>query len=787
MNTLLFIQPNLDGGKFGYSTSSKKTPVVYFSDIKRAIYAFVPKCNVETFMPLLSSHLTLDARHHGVVNGVVEIFVVNETFVKSTSGLLSFLDIDKFDDVLHVCKLFIFKTTDDTAHYSLRKHLYSMQHCYPRFFVYIPDTLEMRFLFEKIFESTDNLTTKEDGMCITTLSPTVKLGKTNLDELYTPTGCFNTYLSGTVVNRFNHISRQGQAVTQLGNIPIVFINVIRLMNLEHFHPEDEAQLITVGICFNSTEPQLIFYMHFMVVEDVDFKERKIDNSIYYKFKNEKQMLEKFTSFFVSGEYAAELSSGSLHFLLGKDLQKKIVIYLIERMFYKDVGLILSYMCENSNVFMFSKFEILIETTHAQLNEFNEICYEDFCNHVITPPTIGKKIIKKELMFKPKFIGKYRHIEEGCVIECITRMDQSKLVEKHIAKIFEHVNHRYYIETLYKEAALLKLSLPTASTASTFLKSKLMVFLSIMIEYGVFIMKPLGQSCAINLTDDVAIERVKIENKGGFVFSRPGVYFKASHLDFDSFYPSIVAGFRLDYSTVDVVKKSDLNTIYSHHPWLDGVLDVYELDDCNSLLILKDFTVLKEIGKIGLFNMFEKILNERRATNKPVWNRLLKVNSNAMLGCLAEESFKYSSHALYSAITFLGRKIIKFLACNIHLFEIDVDVMALRGLFNGFNCESTLLSNNIINVNTDGFTFTNPINVDGTIININRFFESLLGNDYIRISASFKDATVVDYKKSIFYYRGSKKKTWHGPKMNESLGLTLDVCVETKSISNLSIK
>lgn len=75
----------------------------------------------------------------------------------------------------------------------------------------------------------------------------------------------------------------------------------------------------------------------------------------------------------------QFPTGTIRFLVGRGI-KQLSMYLLERIFFHSNVAAMECMSENMGTFALSKNDILIETSHAQL-EMNDLTTEDFMSHV----------------------------------------------------------------------------------------------------------------------------------------------------------------------------------------------------------------------------------------------------------------------------------------------------------------------------------------------------------------------------------------------------------------------
>lgn len=319
----------------------------------------------------------------------------------------------------------------------------------------------------------------------------------------------------------------------------------------------------------------------------------------------------------------------------------------------------------------------------------------------------------------------------------------EIVEKFASGIFDYFYKNGLHESLYDECVDTNLSLPLVSVASNILKSEMRLF-NWYIQHGVFL---IGTSRdddvvldAINISHSVALrsKQQTFENYGGYVFSSRGTGSGAESLnivkiDFQSFYPSIVAAFKLTFSTVDIINEAEMGSLARHVNNCNDIMTRFKCDKSNHIIlilksIMTDTVEYSAVG--GLYSMCAKAISDReRATGGS--RVLLKKSINTLIGCLNNKSFEYYSPILYNTITYLGRRIILFVTAYISEIATGGDTIYLEKLFYSYDMTHQTPSECIKSIQSDGFSFTTKHDPRLIVYNINALFQKITQSQYVK--------------------------------------------------------
>lgn len=251
--------------------------------------------------------------------------------------------------------------------------------------------------------------------------------------------------------------------------------------------------------------------------------------------------------------------------------------------------------------------------------------------------------------------------------------------------------------------------------------------------------------------------------GGLNYSRRGVYENTEivHLDFRSFYPSILAAFDISFNNVQIMVGDDLrfllqSGIYStsmYREFIDANVSIFKFDGSFTKIsevdsiVNSDFYILM-YGNLGaIFNSETYTVGkicaeylEQNAARSSKGKRVFdKKFINSMCGYFGNGHFTYASSTIYNVMAYLGRRIVSFVANIVDNILISKDTIAsgddgsLHGL-NFFTHESYTVCDRVIYIDTDGlFILANES--DGLLICnvVNRLFEMCTKTAYINLT------------------------------------------------------
>lgn len=181
----------------------------------------------------------------------------------------------------------------------------------------------------------------------------------------------------------------------------------------------------------------------------------------------------------------------------------------------------------------------------------------------------------------------------------------------------------------------------------------------------------------------------------------------------------------------------------------------------------------------------KFLQERRSATSVLHSNVLKTNVNVLIGCIGDSKFRFSSHALYNAVTYIGRRLLSFIASHLDEFAQELEPVTMLGLYSSHQPSLFSPAGNVINLNTDGITFSQKSDDDPNrlVESINSFCRQLTGTDLLHMNVAFRGRIVVESAGGT-HHRGNRPRLWKGPKLNDKKITALEQCVETNSISGL---
>lgn len=569
-----------------------------------------------------------------------------------------------------------------------------------------------------------------------------------------------------------------------------------------------------------------------------------DPSVLYEvYNSEKEMLLKFIELYCAEEIFKQLNqkTGPIHWLINNESQNFNLI--LDRIFFLKMGYkILPYMNLSNGHLKLNRHAIIFNVNHRlpAYKTGTNINLYNFMNDVVAISAEQKLITlnvdtnqiqkctskanSKLIDFKYNNIDRYRHLSNDTIFVISTPIE----LINH--SLFED---RHFLNSLPTDGILnlsskLNISLSNLANTSTFQKNSLLIFYYFL-QHGFFIMpcNSLTQSYSFlaptGLQNDttMTLAHEYNENVGGFNYSCDEQIFANKYIvnvDFCSYYPSILATYDISYNNTFIVRGSDL-LIYMRNVPVFGEIIKYALDDGNLLYstntthkqkqrrqfcyiyeMTDRFNIPENISGIDATS-FYLIIMENPNNMPTIGNMCIdfinppktldgcttesvftKKMINGFCGSLRNEHFKYSSPQIFSAMIFLGRRIINFV-CSIadKLITKQISISDACKLFNSsFNATPC---KNIINIDTDGFTIqcnSQQESID-LCIAINKIFNTLFGWEEKNTTSKATNTTNTNTSKN------SNKNTFQNGKKKRQNYLKCRVKFSTDYLINIRKK
>lgn len=450
-----------------------------------------------------------------------------------------------------------------------------------------------------------------------------------------------------------------------------------------------------------------------------------------------------------------------------------------RIFHFGLGeLLVDHMLFNGGTWSFDNDMILCDVNFKTTRR-PYLLYEEYCKDLAT--SIGNVVISDAIVktkkiataLKATSLSKYSVYGENFSMPLQTLIRVMEDNEDDLRYMISQFYDGPEIEMLLKESTMTNFCFPLISTKSQREKSEMLIFMSYL-RHGYILVPHEDLNGLVNLNDNVTISTsLRIDPKGGYSYANSGMFKDCVHFDFKSFYPSLVRAFKLSYSNVSILTKRDLIRLKDKYPQVATKIRVMQYDDDENVQIVfltNDFVSSNGVtASCGLFAMYNDLVTERSVSNE-AWGKKLKQFANTSIGCLNVPDFKYSSQGLYTAITFLGRHLIKFVTHHIHKFATE-PTNALVQKFFSCSTKDYVPRESVINVQLDGFWLkrddSDPLLLLG---NINKFCNMLCDNNCLECSISYETEFLLSVHCNQYYYK--QNGYFVGQKMNARLNKLL---------------
>lgn len=541
---------------------------------------------------------------------------------------------------------------------------------------------------------------------------------------------------------------------------------------------------------------------------------KASDKIYViKCENECELLEKFIQLY------AESGNFPFHITIQSDY-KKVSDYLMIRMSrYKTTWERLCKTCIIPKRHMFLSKNALYLEAPISVN-FNPISVIEGVKYVnIAHFDINNKLKVpiKECGINIKFDDDNINMKDKTFFTNfpnINVMKDSQFIIQHFNNYSNVYSKKINYVELYNQkilkAKILHCSLYDLDDMTPMKSSEYLIDLLYLYEKA--LLRPSVMPYHLYMFEEKRLFDIEVLKSGGLNNCSYNIYRSfSSYFDFKSFFPSVLCTLKLDFNSVFIFQGHELKaffnkchqlklinyTIYNYSNYkIESYCDV--VDDEVYLIHLKEcagekspFAIVQNNTSTGIFNEIYKIngvdfddkmkIDEEnsRENFQPQLYKLfvdylidpklkyLKKDLNALIGCINCKSFKYYNPHLFYSITFLARRILLFVICNIVFFyeRYRIKLTSLEGKDN-FDYKNFYIqwsTNDIPNIHicTDGFLVTlcrDEKDAHGFTSFINDIFHIIFTeSNHISLKNEFNSDFVIDLQPSVYVY---KKKSHH---------------------------
>lgn len=835
MKPILFLEPVFENDVFKYIIYNfNQHQTIECIGVRKSLYIFCKTEALGRFKEYMEHYQDCIPRTDQFDADITIHRVMTEYQILTNASPIAFMSRFRMDDFTNKCVMYIFSALTEELFKKLKIKMKNLQIIFPYFYILEPENIEMEIMLSKLFEykQTEHLDIKSKVTTIKVHNNLTFIAgkKIKLDQIYTPTGIYDCFINDGKVNRFlcNSTNNSRELNNFLHNLPRIKISFSTVNNINSFEPDEQLLYIIISIyclekCYHyvlinnsktlNSNVALIQLKYKLEYNTSDLKSKNI---FYMVMDSESEMLLKFINLYCNNEIFQYLNqtSGPIHWLVNNEAQYSLL--LLDRIFFLKMGYqVLRFLTTANNHVKLNKYAIQYNVHHKNpILPSDTINIYNYINDIIKVPNnnvelfIGQSTNTINITASPvnssftdyTYTAKerYKHIADGQTFKISTPIS---LINQTI-----NVNSKILLElspeNIIKISNKLNYSLSNLTNATNFQKNTLLVFYHFL-EHGYILLPCLSIEPSYSILPLQGIERLMTQSKeyhtvhGGYVYSKNNTIYRMgyiSHIDFKSYYASILATFQISFNNTMIINGQDLLAYIKNSPTLEEYLNlyckmnmnrkdnppsinapltiIYDLDDLDNFKSIRNTQDIKG-GNFYLI-IFENPINmptlgslaagfiTEDSSISQCDTTFKKKMINSLCGCLTNSKFKYTAPHIYRAVVYLGCRIINFVSSIASsLIDGSLNITDACKLFNtNFNA---VPCHNIINIDTDGFSIfcRNSNESDVLCKTINSIFNELFETfntdgspnrkNYIKCRSKFNTDYMINCQKKKYIY------------------------------------
>lgn len=819
MSQRIFIKPMYECGEFKYITYNfSRVEIVTFDRMEKKIYVFTKLTHSEDFKNHIKSLLKNSTYANSFKESVSVCFSTCILKILTNINSLSYISHYPIEDFINHCNLFIFQAKTFKDFTDLKYKLRNLQIVFPFFFILEPANLEMEFVLSQIFK-VKGLKRMDHDLGIESVDLFYDL-KTipELDEIFLPTDVFRCFVENGNVQNYMCDPNPKIVLNFFSHIPQIQISYSTKDGTNIFKNSNEVHLIVVSVFFVET----VFSFVFIKQQEYINLETKINTTknkmIIYEFTDEMSLIKKFFEMYADGRLFTFINSttGEVHWLINNNIQSFFYL-LLDRAFYLNIAhLFLQSIYIEDKLLYFNKYCIFTElqireshvnpikyTKHTLCKYLHDLTHSGRChnnNYDVTHNQLIVTVKKKEEKFYTfESVRKYSMFRVNDDIDLQTPY---YLINAAVTDSIESFQ-TFSPEPLLQLSSNLRISVSNLSSATKWLRNSLFLFYKFL-RNDYFLLTSINSDVNRIFTNSVLSNpqnrffQQYQQQIGGSNLARAGIYNNNQiivHLDFRSFYPSIAAAFNISFNNVQIIKGSDLiqfsqtkcNVFYE---FLKSKAFLFTLEEISAFSPPPNVTdldreafyviIYKDLDNLFNLNIYTVGKLCREYLDALELNHSNKVFINSMFGYFGQTQYMYASSVLYNVISYLGRRIISFVAGNVDtILSKDHEQRANLNFLNNVSNSSK----RVIYFDTDGL-FIQATEDEGYFICdwINQYFKKYTNNDYIKLKYIHKTQFMIVCRKKLYFAIKPENNSIIGPKNISELESELIKDIQKKEIS-----
>lgn len=804
MSQRIFIKPIYEAEEFKYITYNfSRVEIVTFNRMEKKIYVFTKLTHTEDFKNHIKSYLKNSTNANSFKASVSVYFSTCILKIITNINSLSYISHYPIEDFINHCNLFIFQAKSFKDFTDLKYKLRNLQIVFPFFFILEPTNLEMEFVLSQIFKVKEFKHMDHDlGIESVDLFYDLK-SIPELDEIFLPTEVFRCLVENGNIQNYMCDSNPKLVLNFFSYIPQIQISYSTKDGTNTFKNSNEVHLVVVSVFFVETVFSFVFIKQQEYINLKTTINTTNNKMLIYEFTDEISLIKMFFEMYADGKLFKFINSTTdqVHWLINNNIQSFFYL-LLDRAFYLNIAhLFLPSIYIEDKLLYFNKYCIF---TELQIREchVNPVRYTNhtLCEYLHDLTTFKRCKNNYDITDNQLTITMKKEDEKFYTFESVRKYSMFRVnddIDLQTPYYLIHVAVMDSIESfktfspkpLLQLSSTLRISVSNLCSATNSLRNSLFLFYKFL-KNDYFLLTSISSDVNRIYTNSVLSNpqnrffQQYQQQIGGLNLARVGIYNKNDdnnqnivHLDFRSFYPSIAAAFNISFNNVQIIKGSDLiqfsqtkcNVFYEFLK-SNSFLFTFEIGGFSPPPNVTDLDreafyviIYKDVDNLFNLNVYTVGKLCRDYLDALGLNHLNKVFINSMFGYFGQSKYMYASSVLYNVITYLGRRIVSFVANNVDAILSD-DHEQRANLNFEKNVSNNISSRRVIYIDTDGL-FILATKDEGYFICewINQYFEKYTSNNYINLKYMYRAQFMIVCRKKLYFAIKIENNSVIGPK------------------------